>query len=55
MKHLSEKYFSDFKGLINTRLNIKGMRRFIFGTFLVTCFMAGIPLLNIVNSVQKNG
>lgn len=52
MKHLSEKYFSDFKGLINTRLNIKGMRRFIFGTFLVTCFMAGIPLLNIVNSEE---
>lgn len=52
MNNISEKYFSDFKGLINTRFNIKGMRRFIFGTFLVTCFMVGIPLLNIVNSEE---
>ncbi|MGG0656635.1 hypothetical protein [Rummeliibacillus pycnus] len=47
---ISEKYFSDFKEIVDTRLNIKGMRRFLFGTFLVTCFMVGIPLLNIANS-----
>ncbi|MED3651514.1 hypothetical protein [Heyndrickxia sporothermodurans] len=56
MNRLDEKYFADFKGITEGRLDNDRMLVFNIGTFLYSCVLIGIPILAIFfwNSVGWN-